>query len=104
MAKLKRFLRKWWWAIASATVFVLYVVFDAITRDKYTEPRSKPPKFLEKARTEVERVRLEGEIEKAKVSATAEAHREQLRTIEEMADEDPVQARKELSDWLTRSL
>lgn len=63
-----------------------------------------PPKLIDKARSQVERIHLEGEVEKARVRATADAHRSELDRIEEQGKEDPVAAREALSTWLNANL
>lgn len=68
------------------------------------EPNDAPPKFLDKARVEVERIHLEGEVEKARVRATADAQRAELDRIEEQGREDPVAAREALSAFLNNNL
>jgi|SRR5210317_201383 len=103
MVRLKSFLRKWWWIVASCAALVAYVVMKLFLRPRNSDV-VPPPEFLSKARNEIEKARLEGEIEKAKAKATADVHREQLNQIEEKAKRSPAEARKELSEWLMRNL
>jgi len=76
-------------------------------------PRSKrdtpniglPPKtFKDRAQERVERVRLEGEIEKARVKATAAEKNQQLDQIEAIGSNHPAEARKQLASWLQHNL
>lgn len=104
MAAVWRWLRKWWWvlvAAAGALGAVLFTIFAS--NDDPAPPRPKS-NLRERAQKEVERIRLEGEVEKARVRATADAHRAELERIEDLGDEDPVEARRQLSDWLNRNL
>jgi hypothetical protein len=49
-------------------------------------------------------VRLEGEVEKARVKATATVCNEQLDDIEVIGREDPAEARRQLAFWLANNL
>lgn len=104
MVKIKRFFRRWWWAIMIAAAATLWLLREMFTPIKAPGWQLPPPKFLEKAKVEVERVRLEGEVEKAKVRATADVQREQIEAIEEEGKEDPAKAREEMAAWLAKNL
>lgn len=60
--------------------------------------------FVERARSEVEKVHLEGEVEKAKVRTVAEVQIKEIETIEKKGKEDPAQARKDLAAFLAANL
>ncbi len=99
-----RFIRRWWWVFAAGAAGLgttLFYLFLANRSDYPEQPRSD---FRDRAQKEVERVRLEGEIEKAKVTVRAETQHEELTRIEELGKEDPVEARKRLSSWLNNHL
>lgn len=107
MIKVWRWLKRWWWTIVvgAATVagFVFWLLLPKPKRD--STPGQPPPKtFKERAQEQVERVQLEGEIEKARVAAKAEAQNEQLDNIEVIGQEDPAEARRQLASWLTQNL
>lgn len=105
MTKVKRFARRWWWAFLLAAAVVGFVLWKILgPRPADPELAVEPPKFLEMARKEVERVHLEGEVEKAKVRATADSQREAIADIEETAKDDPAEARKELAAFLAQNL
>lgn len=68
-------------------------------------PGYVPPKtFKERAAEQVEYVRLEGEIEKARVQTKAEIEDDELDEIEQIGENDPVEGRRLLSRWLTQNL
>ena len=106
MTKAKRFVRKWWYLILlglGATAWVLWQVFKPRAPGAAVlEP--EPPKFLEMARVEVERVHLEGEVEKAKVRTVAKIQSKQIDEIEEKGKDDPAAARAELAAFLAANL
>lgn len=105
IAKLKRFIRKWWWLILLGSGIALYVAWKVFgPRDPVSAPLKPPPKFIELARTEVEKVHLEGEVEKAKIRTRADVQREQIAAIEEKGKKDPAAARMELADFLAKNL
>lgn len=103
-----RFIRQWWWAFVAVAATVFFVVWRFTTRPGKgtggggTDPL--PPTLADRAKQEVERVRLEGEVEKAKVTATAEAQRSEIERIEEVGKTDPKEARRQLAGWLGRNL
>jgi hypothetical protein len=104
MQKVWRFIRRYWWAvvgIAAAVGGVLLALF--VSNNDKTDP-SPTPSLKDRAELEVEKVRLEGEIEKARVETRADVRREELDRIEEVAKEDPVEARRQLSAWLNSNL
>lgn len=107
MIKVWRWLKRWWWTfvVGAAAVggFVLWLLLPKPKRD--SSPGQVPTKtFKERAQEQVERVRLEGEIEKARVTAKADAQNEQLDNIEVVGQEDPAEARRQLASWLTHNL
>ena len=112
MKKLQRFLRRWWWAfLAGAGALLGIMVAILIPRRKNQLPinsstPSMPPQptFTDRARTEVERVRLEGEVEKARIQAAAEAQHVQLDEIETVGETDPAEGRRMLATWLRNNL
>jgi hypothetical protein len=112
MEKVSRFLRQAWWLVVGLVAAVMGVgallVFRASgKRPEATtwRPGQKTPKPLrERAREEVERVRLEGELEKARQKVLAQVQRAELRHIEQQAKEDPKGARRNLAAWLQRNL
>ncbi len=105
-----RFIRQWWWAFVAVASGIFLLAWRLMARGGGNDPFStlpgEPPRptFSERAEEKVERVRLEGEVEKAKVNTTAEASRAELERIEEVGKTDPRAARRQLSDFLTRSL
>ena len=106
MKQVSRFVRRWWWAFVAvaAGIFVLVWRLLAIRQPKADPEPSPVPALADRARVEVERIQLEGEVEKAKVSAQAEVQKAELERIEEMGKSDPREARRLLSLWLTRNL
>jgi hypothetical protein len=106
MAKIKRFIRRWWWVFLLVAGFILSIVWKLLGPRKGPEPEgtAKPPTFVDRARDEVERVHLEAEVEKAKVRAQADAQKEVIAKIEEKGKTDPKGARKDIADWLAGNL
>lgn len=106
MKQVSRFIRRWWWAFVAVAAGVFVLVWRLMAVRK-TSPDPVPvqvPTIADRARQEVDRVVLEGEVEKAKVTAQADAQREELSRIEEVGKTNPREARRQLSDWLTRNL
>ena len=99
-----RFIRRWWWTIVAVAASVGIGLFFLFLGDGSGNPELPKSNLKERAEKEVEVVRLEGEVEKARVSARAEAQHEELNRIEELGKEDPVEARKQLSGFLNRNL
>jgi hypothetical protein len=111
MRKVWRFIKRWWWAFLAVIAAILGVVAAILVggskRSEGREPKpGETPKqtFRERAQEEVERVRLEGEIERARITATADAKREELDDIEAVGETDPAEARRQLASWLTSNL
>lgn len=107
MRSVWRFLRQWWWAflaVAGGLTILIWRILMARSGAQLDPEIVPGPTFADRARDEVERVRLEGEVEKAKVTAQADAQRAELDRIEEVGRSDPRAARRQLSDFLTRSL
>lgn len=102
-----RWIRKWWWIVLGAVaavggvLFAVLVASDSDAPDEETEPK---PTMRKRAEAQVERIRLEGEIEKARITATADSERRDLDRIEQLAEENPAEARRQLSTWLNGNL
>lgn len=104
MAKVKRFIRQWWWVFVAAAAAVFAILW-AILSNTGGEPDPDPKSsYKDKAQNEVEKVRLEGEIEKARITATADAERGQLDEIEAVGENDPAEGRRQMADWLAANL
>lgn len=105
-----RWVRQWWWVIVAAVAGILGLVWRIMAAqpkrggDGVDPLLPPPPTLTERANVEVERVRLEGEVEKARVTATADAHRAELDRIEETAKADPAAARRQLAGFLAKNL
>jgi hypothetical protein len=99
-----RFVRKWWWTFLVGAAILAFVLWRIVRNPPEPGEAEVPPQFLEAAKNQVERVRLEGEVEKARVTATADAHRVEIDRIEELGEEDPREARRQMADWLSRNL
>jgi hypothetical protein len=108
MKKVWRFIKKWWWLFLMGIASIAGAVAAILLRPKRNiepSPGYIPPKtFKEQAQEQVERVRLEGEIEKARVSERADVHREELDEIEEIGKNDPAEGRRQLARWLQGNL
>jgi len=104
MKKIVRFIRRWWWAVILLAAAVGWFLWQMLGGSREPGPPPKPPKFLDLARNEVEKVHLEGEVEKAKVRTVAKVQNEQIDAIEEKGKKDPAAARKELADFLAANL
>lgn len=105
MKKALRVLKRWWWVAAGAIAAALFVLWQILKpKGSGSEPAPGLPRFAERAKAEAERVRLEGEVEKAKIRATGDAQRQEIESIEEKAKEDPVQARQDMAEWLAKNL
>lgn len=112
MDKVWRFLRQAWWLVVGLLAAVMGV--GALLVFRRSEGRSEattlrpgqntPKPLRERAREEVERVRLEGELEKAQKRVTAQAQQAELHRIEQEAKEDPAAARRNLAAWLRENL
>jgi hypothetical protein len=98
MEKVWRALRQAWWLVVGLVAAVMGVGALLVFR------ASGPKPLRERAREEVERVRLEGELEKARQKVLAQVQRAELRHIEQQAKEDPKGARRNLAAWLQRNL
>lgn len=104
-----RFIRQWWWAFVVVAATVFAVVWGFMSKSGGGSggggtPEPKLPTFADRAKEEAERVRLEGEVEKARVKATADVHRAEIDRIEELGETDPKAARRQLAGWLGRNL
>lgn len=106
MVKIGRFVRRWWWAILAVTGAV-FLVFWRLLAKKPELPvtlLTPHPTFVERAQDKVERIRLEGELEKARAASVAQARYAEIERIEDVGKTDPKEARKQLAQWLTRNL
>jgi hypothetical protein len=106
-----RFLKKWWWTFVLGAATVLSVVGGALflsARKKEEEHNRidsiKKPSFKERAATQIERVHLEGEVERARIETRYKERKSEIDEIEEIGKEDPAEARKRLAEWLTNNL
>jgi hypothetical protein len=106
-----RFIRRWWWAFLAAIAAILGVIASIFFRstrysDVAHDPSEEKPRqsFKERAEKEVELVKLEGEIEKARVEAIADVMNQELDNIETLGKENPVEARRQLALWLQTHL
>jgi hypothetical protein len=107
MKKIKRFIRKFWWVlvVGAAIIFaVLWKLLGPKAPDPELESALKPPTFLDRARDNVDRVHLEGEVEKARVRAEADSDKRIIDAIEEMGKENPKVARRDIAIWLNANL
>lgn len=107
MAKVWRWLRTWWWTLVLGAV-ILGSILWAILRPR--RPKGDPaapspgPDIVQRALEHVDRVRLEGEVEKARVVARAEAQQEELDKIEALGEAEPAEARRQVAAWLAANL
>jgi len=104
VTKVWRFLRQWWWLFLLGALIVAGVLWAILAN---RGPNGEPPPplpFLDVAKNEVEKVRLEGEVEKARIAATADAQRSELDRIEAVGENNPVEARRQVADWLAANL
>lgn len=111
MDRVWRALRLSWWLVvgvgaAAVGLLAVLVFWRQGRREAITwRPGMQVKKPLrERAQEEVERVRLEGELEKAKAKAYAQTQRAELRRIENRGKEDPKVARQHLARWLQDNL
>lgn len=99
-----RWLKQWWWTILLGVATVLGALSWLLMPRSRNEPEKELPKpFREKAKKEIDRVRLEGEMEKVKVRKVADSHKRQLAGIEKVGEEDPARARQLLAAWMNRN-
>ena len=103
-----RFIKRWWWTflLGAAAVGGVVLLILLPKKDETTPMPGEPPRrtFKDRAKVEVERVRLEGEVEKARTKATADVQREQIDQIEEVGKEDPEEGRRQMAAWLAANL
>lgn len=109
MRHIWRFVLRWWWAFLAGLATVVGIVlggFVACSRRNTTIHPTTPPTltFKERAEQQVEHIRLEGEVEKARVTARADVYSEQLDQIEETGKDDPAEARRQLARFLAQNL
>ena len=99
-----RFIRKWWWTVLLGAGIVAFTLWRIVRNPPKKGEVAEPPLFLEAAKDQVARVQLEAEVEKARVTATADAHRAEIDRIEELGQDEPRVARRQMAEWLTRNL
>lgn len=108
MRKVWRFVRRWWWAFLFGFAAIAGGIATILLRPKpgiEESPGYVPPKtFKERAAEQIEHVRLEGEIEKARVQTRAEIENDELDEIEQIGENDPVEGRRRLARWLAMNL
>lgn len=110
MKKIVRFCKRWWWAFLASAGMVLGVAVSLLVPRRKSTPIPKTtndlprPTFAERARVEVSRVRLEGDVEKARIQARTEAHITQLNEIETTGKTDPEAGRRMLAVWIKNNL
>lgn len=109
MGAVWRFVRKFWWAFLGGFAFALGTAITVLTRPSDNEreqsgERQRMMTFRQRAAQQVEKVRLEGDIEKARVQARADCRREELDEIQSIGKNDPAEGRRRLAAWLTRNL
>jgi len=108
MKKVWRFVRRWWWAFLFGLAAIVGAIATILLRPKpdvetspgYVQPRT----FKEVAAEQIEHVRLEGEIEKARVEVRADIKNDELDEIEQVGKNDPVEGRRQLARWLIMNL
>lgn len=107
-----RFVKKWWWlflALLGAVAVVMWRILgasDAYPRPDGGDPDRPPPRprLKERAQQEVERVRLEAEVEKTKVVMKSEAQLAEVKAIEDVGKTDPKEGRRRLAEFLAKNL
>ncbi len=101
-----RFVRTYWWVFVAAASGILLFAWRLMASrgPGVLVPVDPPVTFTDRAREQVERVRLEGEVEKAKVNVTADVAKAELERIEEVGKIDPRAARRQLSSFLNGRL
>jgi len=107
MTKIWRWVRRWWWTIVAGVISIAGFFFLLLIpkSERITRPEIRIKKPLkERAREEIERARLEGEIEKARKRTKARVERRWLDEIEHIGKKNPVMARKQLAYWLDKNL
>ena len=60
--------------------------------------------FKEQAAERIERIILEGEIEKARVRTRAQIENDELDEIAQIGENDPKEGRRRLASWLSQHL
>ena len=108
MTAVWRFIRKWWWTFllgaAAVAGFFFYLLFPK-PQDTESAPGKLPRQTLkDRAKEEVERVQLEGEIERARAVSRADTRREELDAIETTGKTDPAEGRRQLAAWMAQNL
>jgi hypothetical protein len=106
MKKVERFIRKWWWVLLLGLGVVLTILWKLLGPRGEPPPDDSviPPTFVDRARDQVERVHLEGDVEKARVRATSDVQRKAIDSIEEKGKDDPKGARKDIAAFLSANL
>jgi len=106
MTQVWRTVRKWWWVLVAVAAGIFLIAWRLMAKPGGPDQPVPPqvPTLADRARQEVERVRLEGEVEKARAKAAADAQRSEIDRIEELGQSKPVEARRQLAEWLQRNL
>lgn len=105
MKKARRFVKRWWWTFLLGAGVVTFVLWRLVRKPGGDGKEAElPPVFLEVARDEVARAQLEAEVEKARVTATADADRAEIDRIETLSENEPREGRRQMADWLSRNL
>lgn len=104
-----RFVRKWWWLALMLLAIIFSVLWKLLTgkrgsAEPITQGLEPSPTLVEKARDQIEKVHLEGEVEKAKTRTVAEEQIKRIEAIEEKGKTHPKVARKELAEFLAANL
>jgi len=106
--KVWRFIKAYWWIFLAVASGIFMLVWRLMVRPgESTGPLSEPmvpPTFADRAREEADRIRLEGEVEKARTTAKADASRAVIDHIEEVGKTDPKEARRQLAGWISQHL
>jgi hypothetical protein len=103
-SKAWRFLRKWGWIVLLGAGIVAFTLWRIVRNPPKKGEVDVPPLFLETAKDQVARVQLEAEVEKARVTATADVHRAEIDRIEKLGQDEPRVARRQMAEWLTLNL
>jgi len=88
---------------ASVAGFLFWLLLPKPKEDNQSVQQPQKT-YKDRAKDEVERVRLEGEVARARVRAKALAQKVQLDEIEVVGTKDPVEARRQLASWLQNNL
>lgn len=105
MKKVERFVRRYWWILILAAGFVFSILWKILgPKDAPLDDEVKVPTFVERARDKIERVHLEGDVDKAKIRAVADEDQKVIAAIEKKGETDPKGAREDIAKWLASNL